>query len=344
MNAVGGERSERAVRLASGPAGEDHELRAVMQDVASGYWMSMQDLLLKTPCTDWAQWTYRTQVLGAVAAGTTVVQAWQQEIPESVPAAVMRARVCVERALRANRVGDSRHLAGLWWTAKSACQIAAGVAPHDPVPFVCRLALAELDADQVEEDHRQQPPDPQLFPGPWGLLEDVERRDPGNREAYHRMTRFLLTRSGGTVTHQDFFARWVVDWAPKGSPLHVLPLYVAVERWRTMHAGRRSLDASLYWVTDRALERAERAYEGWFTDAGPRRLAQDLNYTAHALSAGQLYGPAKEVFQALGDYASPRPWLYLAGEGSSWEQLFLDAHDAALTYGPKRRGPFRNSP
>ncbi|MFJ4918411.1 hypothetical protein [Streptomyces sp. NPDC088725] len=333
--------------MASGPAGDDHELRAVLQDVASGYWMSMQDLLVRTQRADWAQWTYRTQVLGAASAGTTVVRTWHDEVPESVPATVMLARVAVERALRANRVGDGQHLEALWRTAKSACDSAANAAPDDPVPYICRLALAELDPAQAEEEHRRPPPDPQLFPGPWGLLDEVERRDPGNREAYHRITRFLLTRKGGTVAHQDFFTRWIAEWAPRGSALLVLPLYVAVERWRAMYEGHESLDATLYWVTDRALERARHAYEGWFVHTASRRLTVDMNYTAHALWAAQLYEPATEVFRAVGMYASPRPWLYLTGPGDRWERLFLDAHEGARAHGAERRAgppPFRGHP
>ncbi|MFJ2645385.1 hypothetical protein ACIO1C_01400 [Streptomyces sp. NPDC087420] len=336
-----GDRSGRGMRLSSGPAGDDHELRAVLQDVASGYWMSMQDLLLRTEAgvlrteagADWAQWTFRTQVLGAASAGTTVVQTWQREVPDSRPASVMRARVAVERALRANRIGDVQHLQSLWWTASAACAAAAEAAPHDPVPFLCRLALAELDPGQVDPEHRRHAPDPQLFPGPWGLLAEVDRRDPGNREAYHRMARYFLVRKGGSVAHQDFFARWVADGAPAGSALLALPLYVAVERWRATHTGRESLDASLYWVTDRALERARVAYREWFAVTPSRRLTQDMNYLAHALWSSQQYGPAAEVFRALGPHASPRPWLYLVADGARWERLFLDAHEASLANG-----------
>jgi hypothetical protein len=79
--------------------------------------MSMRALLADT--TEWWQWTQRTQVLAAAAAGTDVVRAWLAEEPESVPAAVMWARVAVERALR---VPVELHV---------GVEVAARAGPHD---------------------------------------------------------------------------------------------------------------------------------------------------------------------------------------------------------------------
>src|SRR6478752_5311821 len=88
------------------PAGHDNELRAALQDLRTGRWVSMRNLLEST--TDWALWTQRTQVLGAVAAGSDAVQAWRAEEPGSVIAVVMHARVVVERTVRAHREGHHR--------------------------------------------------------------------------------------------------------------------------------------------------------------------------------------------------------------------------------------------
>lgn len=44
--------------------------------------MSMRTLLADT--AEWWQWTQRTQVLAAAAAGTDVVRAWLAEEPHSV--------------------------------------------------------------------------------------------------------------------------------------------------------------------------------------------------------------------------------------------------------------------
>lgn len=144
------------------PAYHDNELRTALQDLRTGRWLSMRDLLESTP--DWTLWTQRTQVLGAVAAGSDAVQAWLTEEPRSVAATVMHARVAVERAVRARR---SDHPSGqeLWQEAWEACRSAAHASPADPVPWVCLLALSQLDQRQRLEEHRLHPLGPCSSPG-----------------------------------------------------------------------------------------------------------------------------------------------------------------------------------
>ncbi|MEU0737284.1 hypothetical protein ABZ509_34180, partial [Streptomyces lavendulocolor] len=133
------------------PAGHDIALRGVLQDLRTGRWLSMAQLLTDTARTaDRSLWTRRTQVLAAVAAGSDVVQAWRVEQPHSIAAAVMHARVAVERSLRAHREGHPR-TGELWRLAWEACRDASHVAPADPVPWVCLLALAVLDGDRSME-------------------------------------------------------------------------------------------------------------------------------------------------------------------------------------------------
>ncbi|MGV9632213.1 hypothetical protein ACWDTB_37580, partial [Streptomyces sp. NPDC003487] len=57
-----------AARPAYDPAGHDGALREALLDVRAGRWMSMR-ALLEQPMP-WWQWTGRTQVLAAAAAGT----------------------------------------------------------------------------------------------------------------------------------------------------------------------------------------------------------------------------------------------------------------------------------
>lgn len=47
------------------PAGHDNELRVAVQDLRTGRWVSMAQLLDRTD--GWGLWTQRTQVLAAVA-------------------------------------------------------------------------------------------------------------------------------------------------------------------------------------------------------------------------------------------------------------------------------------
>lgn len=317
--------AREGARPAFDPAGHDAALRAALQDLRTGRWMSMRTLLADT--TQWWQWTQRTQVLAAAAAGTDVVRAWLAEEPDSVPAAVMRARVAVERALRAHRE-QHRRTHELWVEAWDASDGAARVAPQDPVPWVCLLALAQIDRDQRWEEHRAAPPDPMLPTGPWGLLAEADRRDPFNREAHHRMLQFLYARaSSGRPTEAVGYAHWAAESAPRGSALHVLPLYVRVERYR--RGGGQDAALDLHWVAEDAGREAHRALHLWFehTHMAERSLL-DLNHLAHALWGALQFPDAARVFDALGPYWTPVPWIHRAagpGDRAQALEVFLQA-------------------
>ncbi|MEU9624769.1 MULTISPECIES: hypothetical protein [unclassified Streptomyces] len=322
------------------PAGHDNELRVAVQDLRTGRWMSMRNLLESTP--DWTLWTQRTQVLGAIAAGSDAVQAWQAEEPRSVAAAVMHARVVVERAVRAHREGHHR-AQELWQEAWGACRTAAHTSPADPVPWVCLLALSQLDEHQQLEEHRLHPPGPMLFPGPWGLLAEADKRDPCNREAYHRMLQFVYARkAGGTLSEAFNFVQWASSSAPDGSALHALPLYVRVERYRRERGHEKALD--LHWVTEDAERDAARALELWFRRTAPvSHSLPDLNHLAHALWGALQFADAAPVFRELGPYFTSVPWVYRTRDPKSpggAEEVFLRARSRCLTVSPDPgRGP-----
>lgn len=281
------------------PAGHDSELRAAVQELRTGRWLSMRDLLAGT--RGWALWTQRTQVLAAVAAGSDAVHAWLVEEPDSTAAVVMRTRVTVERALRAHRESHAR-TTDLWQQAWEACGTTARLVPADPVPWVCLLALAQLDSRQRMEENRLAPPGPMLFPGPWALLAEADKRDPGNREAYHRMLQFVYARrSDGSLSEAVNFVQWAASSAPEGSALQALPLFVRVERYRREGGNEKALD--LHWVTEDATRDARRALRIWFDHSVPaERSLLDLNYLAHALWGSLQFADAARVFEALGPY------------------------------------------
>ncbi|WP_240509952.1 hypothetical protein [Streptomyces malaysiense] len=323
------------------PAGPDHALRAVLQELRAGRWVAMRTLLAET--TGWWTWTRRTQILAAAAAGSDVVRAWLAEEPDSAHAAVMRARIGVERALRARR---ARYLRAheLWIEAWDAAETATLLAPHDPVPWICLLALAQLDPEQRWAEHRADPPEPYLVPGPWGLLAEAAERDPFNREAHHRMLQFFHARGGvdgrtgapvadgdpDRLTESAGYARWAAAQAPPGSALHLLPLYVRVERHR------RARRPDTHWATDAAADEARSALHSWFEHASPGRRAQpDLNHLAHALWGARRFTCADRVFEAIGPYFGPPPWMYRAKDGERAVDVFTRAreHCRALAHG-----------
>ncbi|MET9087192.1 hypothetical protein ABZX77_35870 [Streptomyces sp. NPDC004237] len=296
------------------PAGHDDALRLALEDLQTGRWMSMRRMLADTG-TNWALRSSRTQVLAAAAAGSDVVRAWRAEDPANVDAMVMRARVAVERALQAGR---RRHpgTEALAQQAREACGLAAHYAdPRDPVPWVCLLALAQLDDQQLIADHQWSAPELTLPHGPWGLMQEVYQRDPYNREAHHRMLQFLQVRAGGSQQADALnFAQWVMTYAPPGSALLVLPLhaYAGHYRFQREHPGTVDPLARQQWMREHVVKDVDRALHSWFRhSASSPRALPDLSHLAHALWAAHRFTEAAPVFQAMGRYATRAPWAYV---------------------------------
>jgi hypothetical protein len=318
------------------PAGHDEALRAVLQDLKAGRWVSTRNLLTETP--DWGLWTQRTQILAAAVAGSDVVRTWRAEEPHSASAAVLHARVLVERALRAYRAGH-RQTNDFWRDAVGACGTASALSPEDPVPWICLLSLAQLDEGQRWDEHRVAPPEPMLFPGPWQLLAEADKRDPGNREAYHRMLQFVYARRArGPLTEAYNFVQWASASAPAGSPLHLLPLYVRVERYRREAGNERALD--LHWISEDATRGALRALELWFDHTRPGAASLlDLNHLAHALWGAHQFHDGSRVFRALDPFFTTVPWTYRThspGDADAAAEVFVQARArcAAASGGP----------
>lgn len=297
----------------------------------------MRDLLVQTG-NDWALRTSRTQALGAAAAKSDVVAAWLADEPGSVDALVMTARVAAERALHAAR----QHHSGagrLAQAARAAGKEAALAAPADPVPWICLLALAQVDVRQELPEHRQPPPPPEaLLPdGPWTLLREASRRDTYNREAFHRMLQFLYARTGGTLANALDYARWVDSWAPEGSPLLALPLYAYAEHYRDRRTVGGSSDNSLilYWSSEHVSYAIKRALYGWFDASEPDgRSLLDLSHLAHALWGARWFDEAARVFRALGPFATPVPWRYAVDDPGEWQEEFMRARQHCLAAAP----------
>ncbi|MBC2878301.1 MULTISPECIES: hypothetical protein [Streptomyces] len=307
------------------PAGLDDALRIAVEEVWAGRWMAMRDLLERTGA-DWALRTARTQVLGAVAAGSTIVEAWAAEEGHSVDARVMWARVVVQRAQRAHR---QRHpeAVHLEHQAREACRLAVEAAPGDPVPWICLLTLASLDERQERPEHQLQPWEIMLPPGPWGLLSRIWERDQCNREAFHRMLQFFqacTTGAAASVSAVDF-ARWVASWAPAGSALLALPLFAYADLHRRQAAdprGQGRSDALLrsQWSVDPIRSETLRAYRGWFATrghGGPAPLSvADLSHLAFAMWSARHYAEAAEVFAAMGAHTAVQPWASFTADPS----------------------------
>ncbi|MFD9107034.1 hypothetical protein [Streptomyces bottropensis] len=326
------------------PAGHDDALHVALEDLGVGRWRTARKLLLDTG-SHWALRTSRTQVLAVAAARSDVVSVWLGEEPNSYDAQLMSARVAVERALRAHRQ-QRPYTWEFEGRARREVLLAANRAPGDPVPWVCLLALAQIDTQLGRPEHRLVPTEPMLPHGPWGLLYEVNRRDPYNREAYHRLLQFLLALegpAGASLAAGIDFGRWVVSQRPPASSLLLLPAYAQIEQ------RRRSRADPLWrqqWSQESTLDYTLSAFYEWFRKT-PTELCSvaDLNCLAYALWAGSQYLEAAEVFLAADPYAAREPWSSVhegAAGPDPGEALLLRARAESLSYAQshgQRAGP-----
>ncbi len=307
-------------RFVQHPGGHDGELRGAVEELQQGRWMAARAVLAQS-WGDWPVWTARTQVLAAVASRTDVLNHWRAEAAGSVGLVTLLARAAVDRALMASaQPTDPRTVARLEHSARELCWDAAATLADDPVPWICLLALAQLDLSQARPEHRVPAPDQMLPPGPWGLLAQAQRADPWNREAFHRMLRVWLAR-GSSGTASEFLAAFLPG-APAGSPLHALPLYVFVDRYR--RAPLRNA-AELLWTKDERVRAAVlRAYENWRVAPGEqgRWPVVDESHLAHALWAARRPVDAAEVFAVMSPFVSSQPWVSV---GDRPDDLFRQA-------------------
>ncbi|MEU9662686.1 hypothetical protein [Streptomyces chartreusis] len=312
------------------PAGCDEDLRLALEDILIGRWLSTKALLTST--RSWALRTSRTQVLAASAAKGDAIAAWCAEEPGDANALMMRARVMTHRVLAAHRSTPDRHtLFAQVSAARAACEDAARRWPADPVPWVCMLALAQLDIDHRQwhrAEHWAKAPEAMLPRGPWALLWQVDRRDSPNREAYQRMLQCFQARGHGATD----FARREASQAKPGSVLLTLPLYAFVEKYRAQIATGQVASTLGFWTSDQVQYYVELARDGWFahiTDWSTCSLV-DLNYLAYTLTACGQPGAA-EVFEAIGSFATPAPWQAVA-ESRWWQDEFRQARKYALKW------------
>ncbi|MET8540023.1 hypothetical protein ABZW03_05115 [Kitasatospora sp. NPDC004799] len=193
------------------------------------------------------------------------------------------------------------------------------------MPWVCLLALAVLDRAKSRPEHRHRSSDPMLPLGPWGLLGEALMRDPGTREAHHRMLRYWLRVYRPAASD---FVPLAVSKAPAGSPLAALPLYLSVEHYR--NEPRRNAVVLRQWLREPHFSRALRAYESWSASVPGSWPVADLNYLAHALWASAQMDAAAELFAALGQFASRAPWSLVADSPDKAEDLLLTARQQAF--------------
>ncbi|MEV0928908.1 hypothetical protein AB0I99_28010 [Streptomyces spongiicola] len=293
------------------PALDDTELISVRGQLAQGRWNEVRSLLSATG-DDWDRRGHRLVVLGEPPSSAAWARDWLLAEPESSDAAALLACAAVRAALRGREPAES---------ARAACLVAAGRAPHDPTPWLAQLLLARTMGTEEEVVR---------------LFDEVRVRHPEHHHAHHLMVARLAERrvgAGQDPLHEVYdFASWAAEQAPADSPLAVLPVVAHTERYRVLAAaGGWPADPAVsgHWTSRRARQVMKTAFDWWLEWEGedhPRNRL-DLNFLAHAKYCEGRSAEAAALFHRIGPHATPDPWSYPDRDP---HHAFLAARDAAL--------------
>lgn len=282
------------------PARDDIALRAVAEDAAMGRWEGARELLTATS-TDWDRRIFRLQVLARAGVRLTFADTWAQAEPRSPHALALLATVLALRSMAGPRgEGSSEAMERAW----KACDAACDALPADPTPYVVMLALLRYHSPHCDRQWRA------TVQKVW---EQVEERDRWNREAHHELLTYMFPTwhgIGGEVFH---WAQEQCAQAPRGLPLHTLPLVALAETHRIrMETEGHRYGLTVHPWTDNPS--TQQAWANWWTYRAPvnphAAFQEDANYLAHALSFANQHRQAAEVFDAIGPYATDAPWSY----------------------------------
>ncbi|MFD8196765.1 hypothetical protein [Streptomyces wuyuanensis] len=293
------------------PALDDSELIAARGQLTQGRWSAARSLLTATG-DDWDRRGHRLVVLGEPPSSAAWARDWLLTEPDSADAAALLACAEVRAALRGKERPE---------TARAACLVAAGLAPHDPTPWLAQLLLARTLGTEEEVVR---------------LFDEVRVRHPEHHHAHHLMAARLAERhaaAGQDPLHEVYdFASWAAEQAPADSPLAVLPVVAHAERYRVLAAaGSEPADpaASGHWTGRRARQVMKAAFDWWLEWEGedhPRNRL-DLNFLAHAKYCEGRSAEAAALFHRIGPHATPDPWSYPDRDP---HHAFQAARDTAL--------------
>ncbi len=169
--------------------------------------------------------------------------------------------------------------------------------------------------------------------GPWELMLEIWARDPGNREAHHRMLECLSPRWGGSVREMGEFTAFVTTAAPDDHELQLLPLAARVEAYRA--AAEDGQVERVAWLEKRA---CLNAYVDWFLPlrkGGGALPVADCSLLAHALYMAGERTFAGAVIEAMRPHASPYPWSVTTPDGDGVAG-FIEAARALHVPAPRR--------
>ncbi|MGI5413801.1 hypothetical protein ACQEV9_44235 [Streptomyces chartreusis] len=282
------------------PARDDARLQVMAEDAAMGRWEGAKELLSSTGA-DWDRRIFRLQVLARIGVRLTFADTWAQAEPRSPHALALLAHVLALRSMAGGRGrGRSEALDHAW----RACDDAADALPSDPSPHIVMLALIRFHSP-----HR----DRKWHATLQHVWRHVMERDRWNREAHHELLTYMFPCWHGAGGEMFHWADERCAHAPRGLPIHALPLVALAEAHRQrMETNGHQYGLTIHPWTDNPS--TWQTWHNWWARRAPSRphaaFHEDANYLAHALSFGNRHREAGEVFDAIGPYATDVPWSY----------------------------------
>ncbi len=314
--------------LSADPALDDDELADVRDATSRVDWLAARDLLGRTR-RDWDRKAHRVAVLAEAAARQmTWADKWVAAEPDNPDALTLRGHAEIIRSWRARQgEWDSASTDDEYWRfvrsvqdAEDLCRGAAELAPDDPTPWTSLLLLARTQREPADEF--------------WRRWRELRMRDRFHREGHHQALQYLSASWHGSHGQMFEFVYRVIDEAPAGSPLAVLPLHAHAEYYAYVTQGDEIArdDHADHWGRPQIQADIDHALDSWLgSRAVPSaRALVDRNYLAHALVEAGRWREAAPQFMAIGPYATEFPWGYTDDDAGA---AFLEARRMALRKG-----------
>ncbi|GAA2668131.1 MULTISPECIES: DUF4034 domain-containing protein [Actinosynnema] len=273
----------------------DPELDRAVAEANEGRWEAGAELLASTR-GDWAR---RDEVMRALARCVEVNQAflrrWQEKDGSNPDLASLRSIALVHLAWQARgsrraaqtsdeqAAGFHRFLA----QADEAVDVAAGLLPDDPTPWMARVMVAR----GLGYDHDQ-------FREAWG---ELVARDPHHRGGHVQALQYWCAKWHGSDELMMAFAEEAMRSHPS---LAVLPMLATEEL-----PDREDGDDDAPWQTPVVREALEVLLPRLAAEGNaPRAVRTDRGYAIFALTANGRHAEAVEQFRILGAQADADPW------------------------------------
>jgi hypothetical protein len=357
-----------------GPAGRDIQLARAISDLTTGGFLGSTRDLLATVRRHDDRRAYCTSVLAAVLVGRRLdlAEQWLKDEPGNPDALLLHARVLVVRAIHAARSRES-YAQALAVHAVRACRNAGLAAVGDPTPSVALLHLSETGMDMPELPFGPRTLDDLTIYAPWHLLDEVLKRAPDHREAFHRLIPLCHVfsdtapwrpdapnpeqRQAANARARAQVAVWAADRAPAGSPLKLLRLMYAAERdpfsdkaeemrlRNHLHVhGEASRERYLNDRVPAIAQRWRHALQAtavkladrWFGEGGdpPYMPLADVSFLADYLYRFGELRTARLALEWMVPYATAEPWRREGDPGTVLTTVCRDCH-VNLAYLPR---------